>query len=301
MDSRVIFGSQMYRQIQSAPWSRKAGLAGKDMQQISVADVSYRGWNEGSLRYLSAGKYVGVVWTKSVAENVFCDQIASTLRTSDIRIDDLVIECWRKEHPDQPIPDKIQDPAQFMKPLVDQVILTTQQYQPAKAAQPPDLRIQELEAELQALKQAPAAQGLKRPAPSPAASTPVKKAPLARYFSPLAKTSVEVEEDPPAPTAQSPWEPESRPLATDAPRGPSDPDIKKWIRGVKKKLDKEAAKQFETAIKDIKQQYADMPDSQKPSLPDVAAAYGLPVVLAAKITEDSLLGIIATAVHLTAD
>ena len=151
LDSRVIFGSQMYRQVQSTPWSRKAGLAGKDMQQITIADVSYRGWNEGSLRYLSAGKYVGVVWTKSVAENVFCNQITSMLRTSDLRIDDLVVECWRQEHPDQPVPDKIHDPAQFMKPLVDRVILTLQQYQPAKTAQPPDLRIQELEAELQAL------------------------------------------------------------------------------------------------------------------------------------------------------
>ena len=163
-----------------------------------------------------------------------------------------------------------------------------------------------MEAELQALtQQAPLAQGIKTSAPSPGSSTPGKRnPPLVRYFSPQTKTTAVTEankDDPSIPTDQSPWEPQSKPLATDAPRGSSDSEVKKWIQGIKKRMGKDTGKQFENAIKDLKQQYADLPDSQKPSLPDVVAGYGLPVVLAAKITEDSLLGIIATAVHLAAN
>jgi hypothetical protein len=201
-----------------------------------------------------------------------------------------------------------------MKPLVDSILETILQYAPAPTEQT-DHRIQELEAELQALRQhhsSPPTQHhpSKRQADTPPAeASPAKRqtgnTPLAKFFSPSKSVpsssvqqseSQEHEADPP-----SPWQPQSKPLSTDSPKGSKDNDVKQWMQTIKKKLTKDQQRDFDAAVKEIKRSFHDLPPAQKPSLPDVAAGYGLPVILAAKLTEDSLLGVIATAIHLAAN
>ena len=61
LESQVIWGSPLFRHVQSSPWTRKVGLANKSMTTVTMADISFRGWEEPAVRWLSAGRYVSPV------------------------------------------------------------------------------------------------------------------------------------------------------------------------------------------------------------------------------------------------
>lgn len=115
LDANVHWGGPLYRHVQSTPWSRKHGLAGKAMVDVSCADLSYKGWDEPALRWISSGRYASPIWCKSISESVFLTGMLAAMRDNKFRLDDLASVLW-KDH-DEP-PDKIQHAIAFMKPLI---------------------------------------------------------------------------------------------------------------------------------------------------------------------------------------
>ena len=45
-DTSVVSGKKFYRNIQSIPWSSKSGLAGKDVGQLRVVDLTRKGLDD---------------------------------------------------------------------------------------------------------------------------------------------------------------------------------------------------------------------------------------------------------------
>ena len=52
-DTSVVSGKKFYRNILSTPWSSKSGLAGKDVGQLRVVDLTRKGLDDYALRNLS--------------------------------------------------------------------------------------------------------------------------------------------------------------------------------------------------------------------------------------------------------
>ena len=73
-DETVLHGYSMYRTIQPTAWSRKRGLHGMDPLQVPLVALCRHGAQEFGLRPFSAGRFIGIVTTRTVAESVFCSQ-----------------------------------------------------------------------------------------------------------------------------------------------------------------------------------------------------------------------------------
>ena len=121
----MIEGIQLKRHVESTAWSSKQGLAGRALDKITLADLTYRGWHEQSLRYLSHGRFTSVVFTKNVSESVFVSKLLTGLRESNIDLDRLAEHVHR--HQGHHVPSKHEDALQFMEPLVDHVVMSLNQ------------------------------------------------------------------------------------------------------------------------------------------------------------------------------
>ena len=90
--------------------------------------------------------------------------------------------------------------------------------------------------------------------------------------------------------------PVQRTLATNAPASATPGAINKWIE--KLHLDKKVKLQLDRAIKGISKAIKDIPKDEQAQIQDQAAAYGLPVSMAAKAKNSELVKIICAAIAL---
>ena len=58
----------LHRQVQPTEWSRKSGLAGRDITDIRAYELSHRGLGDFSFRLLSEGRHQSIVWARSGSE-----------------------------------------------------------------------------------------------------------------------------------------------------------------------------------------------------------------------------------------
>jgi len=115
LDATVQWGGPLYRHVQSTPWSRKRGLAGKAMVDVNCADLSYKGWDEPALRWISSGRFASPVWCRSISESVLITGMLAAMRDQKFRLDEMAQTLWQGH--DSP-PDKIEQAIAFMKPLI---------------------------------------------------------------------------------------------------------------------------------------------------------------------------------------
>ena len=118
-------GKKFYRNIQSTPWSSKSGLAGKDVGQLKVVDLTRKGLDDCALRNLSNGESQSVVFVRSVSEAVFTTNLLRLIRQDRLNIDGIVTHL----HGAAP-PDKHREPARFMEPLLAEVLQTLKRLAP---------------------------------------------------------------------------------------------------------------------------------------------------------------------------
>ena len=78
-DTNTVSGKKFYRNVQTTPWSSKAGLAGKDVNSIRLVDITNKGLDDYSLRNLSNGEFQGVVFVRSLSEAVFTTNLLKLL------------------------------------------------------------------------------------------------------------------------------------------------------------------------------------------------------------------------------
>ena len=101
-----------------------------------------------SLRTLSAGRFVGLVSTRSVAESVFVSQLLRTIREANLDIDSIAEHLHRTKAPTAPVPSKQEAPVDFFSPVVVSVVDLLKQIQPVRQDGLALRRVQSLEAQL---------------------------------------------------------------------------------------------------------------------------------------------------------
>ena len=101
-----------------------------------------------SLRTLSAGRFVGLVSTRSVAESVFVSQLRRTIREANLDIDSIAEHLHRTKAPTAPVPSKQEAPVDFFSPVVVSVVVLLKQIQPVRQDGLALRRVQSLEAQL---------------------------------------------------------------------------------------------------------------------------------------------------------
>ena len=98
-ETSVVSGKKLYRNIQSTSWSSKSGLAGKDVGQLRLVDLTRKGLDDNALGNLSKGKFQSVVCAISVSEAVFTTSLLRLIRQERLDIDG--IAAGRHKQPTQ--------------------------------------------------------------------------------------------------------------------------------------------------------------------------------------------------------
>ena len=124
-DTSVVSGKKFYRHIQSTPWPSKSGLAGKDVGQLRVTDLTRKGLDDYALRNLSNGKFQSADFVCSVSEAVFTTNLLRLIRQDRLDIDGIAAHL----HGAAP-PDKHRESARFMEPLLSEILQTLKRVAP---------------------------------------------------------------------------------------------------------------------------------------------------------------------------
>ena len=147
-----VNGFPLHRYVESTPWSRKQNLNGREVSSLKVWELAYRGWQEQSLRHLSAGRFTSVVFCRSIAESVLMSRLLSTLRSQSVDIDQVAQAMFEEAFPEKALPDKRDQASDFIKPMIDQILqlfdkykTTSQEHSAMKEVEALRKRIQELE------------------------------------------------------------------------------------------------------------------------------------------------------------
>lgn len=327
-DETVLHGYPLYRTIQPSAWSRKRGIHGQDPLHLPVYQLLRYGVEEFSLRTLSAGRFVGLVSTRSVAESVFLSQLLRSIREANLDIDSIAEHLHRTKAPTAPVPSKQDSPVEFISPVVSSVVDLLKQIQPVRQEGLALQRVQSLEAQLkeaqaklaEAVADKPATHPVSSPARSSShkrdstvlGSTP-KKRPKAKITPPQGQlTTVFASQTKAKEAATHDIEEEqisqfsedkslitvkellqaSGPILKQYPlTGTSDPTLKKWLQQFSAETQQEASK-FAKMFRE-----AAVP---KAKLQEAAIQYGVPMEQSLKFPPRNLQQLIAIAAALTA-
>ena len=264
------YGHTMRRTILATGESRRTELSGVPVEQVRLADLAYRGWNEPSIRALSEGKYAGIVFTENPAESVLVTRLLSAVRFQGWNIDALASAASSKSVPDtkaratgsvvtasganekmQPLIDII---TAALSPLAEQSVLTDQAS-----------RIKHLQSKIRALES-----GDKNVQITPKKNKPPQ---TSGAFQPTGHALKEL--------------PSLSKCSKDA--------LAKWKNEVRLTLDEDRKIALDRYLLAVERAWQEMPKKGKPVLKDLAVSWGLPGNLAGKCQEPGLLQIISIA------
>ena len=91
-DARPQGGRKLFKTVQPTQWSREWGLAGKRIEEITLPQLSWLGWENWGLRSLSAGSYTSLVFARSIREGQFLDQLQRELRSRHVDVESAAIQ-----------------------------------------------------------------------------------------------------------------------------------------------------------------------------------------------------------------
>jgi hypothetical protein len=307
LDERMVKGVQLKRHIESTAWSRKHGLAGKPLEQVVLADLAYRGWQEQSLRYLSNGRFTNILFTKSVSESVFVTSLLQGLRESAIDLDKLAENLHKQDG--HRVPSKHEEAQQFMAPLVAHIVDGLSQLDQMFTPLHQHPKIIELEEKLNKAR----ASGF-QVSPEPERTSPGKrkasptlpvksqrniKDAFKQASANSGKPLVKIDDEEPSPSKSPINEPAPdifqplptfRPLETNPPTDGTTKAVAKWLAAIRKELPRTKENKLREHLKEVKKTFDEA--TSAPSFPDLAAKYGLPVKIAAEASNDDIITMI---------
>ena len=172
----MVSGKKFYRNIQSTPWSSKSGLAGKDVGQLRVVDLTRKGLDDYALRNLSSGEFQSVDSVHSVSEAAFTTNLLRLIRQDRLDIDGVAARL----HGAAP-PDMHTEPARFLELLLAEILQTLKRLAPvAKPTEQVNGELERAKRKLQAagLELTPPAKRRQSQAADPARASTDAPAPL---------------------------------------------------------------------------------------------------------------------------
>ena len=145
-DSNPLHGNPLFRQMQPTAWSRARNVHGMDPLLLPASFLLRQGQEEYALRLLSAGRYMGLIPTRNIAESVLMSMLLKNMREKNLFIDDLAQSLH--ERTGQPVPSKKDQAIAYMQPLVDSIVTHLQSIQPPQVKAQQLHQIHQLQAQL---------------------------------------------------------------------------------------------------------------------------------------------------------
>ena len=302
LDSREVFGKTMLRRIASTAWSSKYNLAGKEVSEVRLVDLLWRGWNNFHLRALSHGQYLSVVVARKISESVLASAVLTQLREHKWEVDELAAEYVRRNpsvlpkgasmSADEVKAAKVQALAKYMIDSVRDFHVVPTDSEDAQTMQSQAQRIADLEAQLsQEL-----AKSARASDPSSMADPPAKRMRLSGKTSlpvvdPSTKSSTQLAEE-----AMNPSQSISNMVLRDVPlAGVTRANVSKWLKTVKAKVGPEKSQSIDQAISSAQQANTRLDEATFQLLRDKCAQAGLPVQWAGKIKEPEIIQVLVAA------
>ena len=282
-DARPQGGRKLFKMVQPTQWSREWGLAGKRIEEITLPQLSWLGWENWGLRSLSAGSYTSLVFARSVREGQLLDQLQRELRSRHVDVESAAIQ-W-SEHSNMlsssssgssglSREDKNEAISKFVGWIADQV----QKWSVSAVEGSQQARIKDLERQLREMRerQNNNSQGQEKNASRNRLS---EKQP-AQQDKHLSVDELFGELSPP-----------KKPLKADCPSKAGTSSVTAWLKKLPKGTQEKALADYKLIEPVIKS----WDDDKLGSLPDIAAAWGLPISLAANMGNKDLVRVIVAA------
>ena len=119
-DTSLVGHLPLPRTIEATSWSRSRGLAGMPIFDVRVHQLAYRGVQEWNLRNIAAGRFTGVVFTRSIPETIFLAKLSHGLRDNGVDLDKVSHVVWTQNN--QQPPKKQDDPGAYVAPLAQRIV-----------------------------------------------------------------------------------------------------------------------------------------------------------------------------------
>ncbi|CAE7710324.1 unnamed protein product [Symbiodinium sp. CCMP2592] len=87
---------------------------------LRVHQLAYRGVQEWNLRNIAAGRFTGLVFTRSIPETIFLAKLSHGLRDNGVDLDKVSHVVWTQNN--QQPPKKQDDPGAYVAPLVQRIV-----------------------------------------------------------------------------------------------------------------------------------------------------------------------------------
>ena len=288
LDSNEVYGKTMLRCVSSTSWAAKYRLAGRELADLRLVDLLWRGWRNHHLRALSHGQYVSLVIARKVNESVLMSQFLSSLREQRWDLDDVSNEYCR-QHPDQVTlkSSMSSDEVKAAKTLAvaNFLVEALRPYAVEKAAASSSDQSQVI-ADLQA--QLKAEKAKNSASDPPAMELPAKRVRLG------GKTALPIQSvtDPTQQIVDRALDPDSliseHIFQQHPTQGVAKANIAKWLKNVKSKVGPDKAESIDKAIALAKQRLAQLDPTVIQQLRDKCAQISLPVQWATKIKEPEI-------------
>ena len=298
-DTQELHGLALGRTVAKTAWSTEKGIAGKNIEDITLMDLAYQGPQNWFLRHISAGRFTTIEFTRSTKESMLVQSMIRACRAKETSLSNTDIDKLIMAYSDLPNTSttKLQDHynAACIK-LVNQMKLATEGGQ----AEANLNRIRDLEQQLAEARSSKPQSGATPTKPS----TPTKaQMGIARLFSPKlpVKATDDYQEQDTADDddvhkdIRKPLK-ATKVLLRTAPSTLTANTIDKWM---KETLNKEQYKTAKSQVAELTKYYNTIPKEHKSEISSVAVDWGLPVKLAAAADTNQLLKLIVSAIHMT--
>ena len=272
----------LHRAVQPTEWSRKAGLAGRDITDVRAYELSHRGLADFSFRLLSEGRHQSIVWARSGSESVLLTALLKKIRESGISIDEAAQACHSAA-----VPDKHKEAMRFMEPLAQELLKCLEAKAPAKNPDVAD--------ELAKAKAKMAEHGI--------TMSPVKRK---HDQDSEPSNSADKRAKPTLPHAEPESQSEAQQLLSDSyrkldsrPKGATNEHVAEWLAGFKTKPEfKGKYQQLVKYVGTVQELFKS--GTAKDEMVEAATRFGLDSRLAARLTIKNLSAVIAVAQFRTA-
>ena len=272
----------LHRCVQATEWSRKTGIAGRNVADIRVFELTHRGLGDFSFRLLSEGKRQSIGWARSGSESVLLTALLKKIRESGVSIDDAAQACHSAA-----VPDKHKEATRFTEPLAQDLLKCLE----AKAP----IRNHEAADELAKAKATLAEHGI--------VMSPVKRK---RDQESEPSNSTDKRAKPTLPHAEPEAQSEAQQLLSDScrkldsrPKGASNEHVADWPAGFKTKPEfKGKYQQLLKHVTTVQELFKS--GTAKDEMVEAATRFGLHSKLAARLSIKNLSTVIAVAQFKTA-
>ena len=271
LDSSKVGGHQLFRTVQATAWSRRQNLAGREITDLRLYELSHHGLQDFGLRMLSEGRFQGLIYTRSVSESVFVQALVKKLREAQVDLDSVAQTLFEPGA----APDKHKEAMKYMQPLVQKVVQPLLQM-----AAKSDSNVSE---ELLRRREKMEAMGIQL--------TPKKRSRSEERDSEPASKSIRASEPMPE-CLRVPFKP-----MTSQPEGHTEAVVSQWVEKAVGRLNKAKAKQFSEHMQEVTKL---LRKQDRSVLKQAALKYGLEPNLAEKMAIRNLSTLLSACQYLAA-